>query len=75
MAVAIEGCVPVPVKVRRRFTASPARQSPQARSRIEKSANQTATDLGSKSDQQNQFRLMATRGRRTVRAGTGERAS
>jgi hypothetical protein len=33
--------------------------------RIGKSANQAATDLGSKSDQQNQIRLQSTRGRRT----------
>jgi hypothetical protein len=40
-----------------------------------KSANQTETDLGTKSDQQNQIRRQSTRGQRTVRAGTGESAS
>jgi hypothetical protein len=37
--------------------------------------NQAASDLGCKSDQQNQIRLQSTRGRRTLRAGTGDGAS
>jgi hypothetical protein len=59
----------------RRSTASPARTKARKIRRIGKSANQAATDLGSKSDQQNQIRLQSTRGRRTVHASTDESAS
>ena len=40
-----------------------------------KSANQAETDPRSKSDKQNQIRVQSTRGRRTVRASTGQSAS
>jgi hypothetical protein len=39
---------------------------------IGKSANKAPIDLGSKCDRQNQVRLHSARGRRTVRAATGE---